>query len=141
MLPREVRNQNRWITENLNGLEWSDGTVPLWKMKEIFTSNIAPGSIVYVKGREKCQLLKWKLPAQRYVFNLEDLGCPPAERIDFTIMKCMNPHYCLASNERNRCAQYKCIRYMNWFYKDYLRPLTVQTSSDDDDIASSSLPI
>jgi hypothetical protein len=118
-LPRQIRSENRWISMYLNGIEWTDGTVPLWKMKDIFNSYIPHGSIVFVKGLEKSQLLEWKLP-ERHIYNLEDLGCPPAGRIELALTKCMHPHHCIG-DERNRCAQFKCARYMHWFHQEYLK--------------------
>jgi hypothetical protein len=129
-LPREFRNENNWITMNLNGLEWSDGNVPIWKLRDIFNQYIPLDSIVYVKGLEKSQLLQWKLPA-RYVFNLEDLGCPPAGQIELALTKCMHPHRCLVGDERNRCAQYKCMRYMHWFHQEAEKSMTAATEEDE----------
>jgi hypothetical protein len=117
-LPRNVRKENQWITTHLNGIEWTDGNIPLCKLRDIFNQYIPHNSIVYVKGWEKSQLIQWKLPG-RFVFNLEDIGCPPVSRIELaTTTKCMHPHRCSTGVKRNHCAQFKCVCFMHWFHEE-----------------------
>jgi hypothetical protein len=122
-LPFQIRKQNKWITRNLHSIDWNDGLMPYRKMPQIFDTYIGKGMLVYVKGKEKGKLLEKKLPG-RFVLDLEDIGCPPVDKISCssftTTIRCLHQH------KNNRCALYKCHHYMDWFVSDWFQPsLTV----------------
>jgi hypothetical protein len=122
----QIKRQNNWITNHLHGIAWNDGVIPFGKMPDIFNTFIIKGSLVYIKGKEKCQLLEKKLPG-RFIFDLEEIGCPQVEKINPSpfMVKCLHQH------KNNRCALNKCTRYMNWFISDWLQlPLTVTVYND-----------
>jgi hypothetical protein len=114
-LPKWVRKQNKWISNNLHHIDWEDGVLSPERINEIFDDYVPLGSLVYVKGQEKCHLLQSKLDG-RHVKNLEDFDCPSAERIvDADPVKCLHGH-------SKRCALSKCLRYLKWFRSNKLSP-------------------
>jgi hypothetical protein len=120
LLSKDIRKQNRWITNNLHGIDWMDGFVHATKISDIFRDYIPKGSVVYVKGEEKCKVLRGKLNG-RHVSNLEEIGCPRADKIYGMEIQCLHSH-----PKTSRCALNKCLGYMNWFKDKKLFPLSTR---------------
>src|SRR5215470_11173675 len=82
-LPLKVRKTNCWITYNLHGITWEDGYISYGKLKQILLdvlpNNYVP-SVVYVKGREKCDFLSDLLHSTIFS-DLDKLSCPKSSEL------------------------------------------------------------
>lgn len=74
--PPSLRNfskENAWITANLHSLRWTDGDVPLNKIREVLDRLISENTTVYVKGLEKKRWIRQYCPQDTHIEDLHQL--------------------------------------------------------------------
>jgi hypothetical protein len=103
-LPKKVRQQNKWITDNIHGLSWDDGYVEYKDLGKII-GKLQEGVKVYGKG-QKAQILGSMFKIA--VHDLESIGCPKAENIS------LPPIRCHMGNHVSSCCLYKGLKYATW---------------------------
>lgn len=58
LLPPGLQKQTQWLTDNLHGLPWHVGFVPIHLLENILHDLADPKFKIYVKGREKAEYIK-----------------------------------------------------------------------------------
>lgn len=57
-LPPSIQKENKWLMENLHGLDWKEAFTPLYQFKNIMLNISEKTDVFYVKGREKANFLR-----------------------------------------------------------------------------------
>lgn len=75
LIPK-VRKQVQWLTKNVHGFDWYDGTIDYEELQKCLDRlQTTECNTIYTKGLEKTKFFLRNLP-NKEVINLEDLGCP-----------------------------------------------------------------
>src|SRR5437868_1855871 len=109
-LSKSTIKTNKWLENNLHAISWNDGDVEYSQLHSILHRYISPGSTVYAKGREKCQLIAEILSVR--VINIESLGCPKSADIFLPLVTCFHHH--INHQKNQHCAFYKALKFCNW---------------------------
>lgn len=104
------QKQARWLTHRYHGLEWSQGSITLGKLRKRLNA-ILNGKIVYVKGSEKIAWLQEILGFKRSICEIIDFDSvfatskisEQSESIVDEIQIC-SEHKALKSGTRCHCA-------------------------------------
>lgn len=76
-LPQEVRKQVIWLEKHFYGLFWNSGYNDFSSLQDVLTNVFKFGGKVYVKGTEKCSIVRELLSIFGVcVINFEDMDCP-----------------------------------------------------------------
>ena len=111
-LPSEVQRAYKWLTQNLHGLNWTNGDYSYDRLT-LFVESIKlryPQSIYYAKGHEKTVHLS--LLFSKNVQDLDEIGCPKVENLPNTITTCSNKSQ--LHSYQNHCARQKAEAFSIW---------------------------
>lgn len=76
-LPQQVRKQVIWLETHFHGLFWNSGYKDFSSLQDVLTNVFKFGGKVYVKGTEKCSVVRELLSSFGVcVINFEDMDCP-----------------------------------------------------------------
>jgi len=98
-LPKSIRRQNYFATNNFHGLEWNDGECGYKYVTHMLSKMTQNFNVLYVKGTEKTKVLQSFMPHLK-VLNIEELGCPSFEKLPLFDALCQNEIH----NEYPRCS-------------------------------------
>lgn len=133
-LTEAKQRENKWLTKNYHGLNWTKGDTPYDVMLSKLQERLANRYIIYVKGSEKKMFVLNHLltasstdcfdevdstssPSQPAVMDLGDIGCESLSSLksNFTpvtigfTLRC-NHH----KSTTHQCALTNCILLRNW---------------------------
>lgn len=111
-LPRDVRRRNNWASKYLHHIQWNEGSEPYEGLILHLVSEVSPEACVFVKGPRKAEFLSRLL--NRPVVELGQLGCPRADKLPETLLKCENGSLGACHRWNRRCATVKCMQFVEW---------------------------
>lgn len=111
-LPHDIRRRNVWASKHLHHIQWNEGTEPYEVLILHLVSEVSPEARVFVKGPEKAEFLSRLL--DRPVIELGLLGCPRADKLPETLLKCKNGSLGAYHRRNRRCAAVKCMQFVEW---------------------------
>ena len=135
-LSESVKRTNRWCTENLHNLRWSDGVVPYSYLHRILIDFIHKHSegVVYTKGSEKVSVLQnillsnqktsFRRSGEEITIDIRDLdnySCPKLDSEYFQELKRQRSNdnllntLCGFDHQGKDCALNKAVKYNYWF--------------------------
>lgn len=105
---------NQWVTRNQHHIPWEAGDVQFEELENILENIFSSFGQIFVKGRQKVDLLKsfvkYKLPQ---FINLEILGCPKLEILLEPMW--MGSHCFFHNFNPTSCTTYKMKSLVRWF--------------------------
>jgi hypothetical protein len=112
------KQQALWLTCYYHGISWSDGDLPhhtayscIQKLCE------EPNAVIYVKGREKIEWLKYYGRNQNInCVNIEDIGCT-INLCDLEYKSEVNKPHCNKHKVKLQCAYQNVLILRDWFTK------------------------
>ena len=118
LLPPHIVRSNQWVTTNMHGIRWSDGYIPYSELAGILCKVAKKRAPIYVKGEEKCNLLRDVFRSRNehaYIFDLDRMSCPKHASLPLTHNTRIT---CMFKNhpKNGECAQVKALKYADWVY-------------------------
>lgn len=109
-LPHNFQEQIDWVTRNLHGLSWCDGSESYSKVDTILAETTKNIERVYVKGKRKKKILEQRMPTKT-VIDVQQHSCPSFRELNalYNNRTCKNHTHkvkCSLSNVQNLSSWY-----------------------------------
>lgn len=109
----KAKRANRWVTHNQHRIPWEAGDVNFEETGKIVNNIFSSFDSIYVKGRQKIDLLCSYVQCKSPEFiNLETLGCP---KLDTLMEPTWLGSHCFFHNfDPTACTIYKTKSLVRW---------------------------